>query len=166
MKTADKKVSLHIEEMFSELNSLADEATMADDIDGNTEYPFILMAGERRSYNANQIFRTPDWRKTDKDGAMRVHSDDLAQLGLQDKDKAVCRSEVGQIEVLLMQDDTVQPGMVTLPHGYGMLYSNSKGQLMQNGPAVNELTSAAHCDPIAKTPYHKHVAVAIEPISV
>ncbi|UZE96632.1 molybdopterin-dependent oxidoreductase [Alkalimarinus alittae] len=166
MKTRDKKVALHIEEMFSALDDLAEEATLASSIEGENEYPFILMAGERRSYNANQIFRTPDWRKTDKEGAMRIHSDDLSKLGLQDKDKALCRSETGQIDVLLMQDDTVQPGMVTLPHGYGMLYSNDKGELLQNGPAINELTSAGHCDPIAKTPYHKHVAVAIERVLV
>lgn len=165
MKTRDKKVALAIEEMFSALDDLAVEASQANEHQSGNEYPFILMAGERRSYNANQIFRTPDWRKTDKEGAMRIHSEDLSQLGLQDQDKAICRSESGQIDVLLMQDDTVQPGMVTLPHGYGMLYSDDEGNIVQNGPAVNELTSSDYCDPIAKTPYHKHVAVAIEPIS-
>lgn len=164
MKTADKKVSLAIEEMSAELNHLAEEAGLDGSIRGEQEYPFVLMAGERRSYNANQIFRTPDWRKTDKEGAMRIHSEDLLKLGLKDKDTAVCRSKTGQIDVLLMEDDTVQPGMVTLPHGYGMLYSNNQGELQQNGPSVNELTAAEHCDPIAKTPYHKHVSVMIEGI--
>src|SRR5262249_5189271 len=31
-------------------------------------YPFTLVAGQRRMHNANQIFRTPAWRKTDLDG--------------------------------------------------------------------------------------------------
>ncbi|WP_250655402.1 molybdopterin-dependent oxidoreductase [Alkalimarinus coralli] len=165
MKTADKKVELYIEEMSDELARLADEVTAVDESDRKQAFPFTLMAGERRSYNANQIFRTPDWRKTDKEGAMRIHPDDIAQLGLKDGEKAVCRSQVGQVDVLLMADDSVQPGMVTLPHGYGMLYSNEEGALVQNGPSVNELTSANHCDPIAKTPYHKHVPVMIEPLS-
>jgi len=158
MRTKDKKVNLYIEEMASELNALANEASEQAD----KEYPFILMAGERRSYNANQIFRTPDWRKTDKEGAMRIHPDDLKALGLEDGGKASCRSSVSQIEVQLMEDDAVQKGMVTLPHGYGMLYTSKTGEMKQNGPAINELTAGNYCDPIAKTPYHKHVPVAIE----
>lgn len=160
MRTKDKKVTLYIEEMSTALEALANEK--ADTT--NPEYPFILMAGERRSYNANQIFRTPDWRKTDKEGAMRIHPDDLKRLGLEDGGKARCRSATSQIDVLLMEDAAIQKGMVTLPHGYGMLYTHKNGELKQNGPAINELTAASHCDPIAKTPYHKHVPVAIEAI--
>ena len=160
MRTKDKKVNLYIEEMASELEALANEASEP----ANKEFPFVLMAGERRSYNANQIFRTPDWRKTDKEGAMRIHPEDLKSLGLEDGAKANCRSATSKIEVLLMEDDAVQKGMVTLPHGYGMLYTSTTGELKQNGPAINELTATDHCDPIAKTPYHKHVPVAIETV--
>jgi anaerobic selenocysteine-containing dehydrogenase len=162
MRTSDKKVELYIQEMADAMVQLRDEATSLGEDSGKAEYPFILMAGERRAYNANQIFRTPDWRKTDKEGAMRIHSDDLSKLGLEDGNKALCRSATGQIEVSLMKDDTVQPGMLTLPHGYGMLYSSDTGEQKQNGPAINELTAADYCDPIAKTPYHKHVLVAVE----
>jgi len=160
MRTKDKKINLYIEEMASELDALKNETTKQS----NEEYPFILMAGERRSYNANQIFRTPDWRKTDKEGAMRIHPEDLKALGLEDGGKANCRSAISQIEVHIMEDDAVQKGMVTLPHGYGMLYTSKTGEMKQNGPAINELTAVDHCDPIAKTPFHKHVPVAIEAI--
>ncbi len=162
MRTSDKKVELYIQEMADAMEQLCDEAAALGENNEKAEYPFVLMAGERRAYNANQIFRTPDWRKTDKDGAMRIHSDDLGKLGLEDGGKALCRSVTGQIEVSLMQDDTVQPGMLTLPHGYGMLYTSESGEQKQNGPAINELTAADYCDPIAKTPYHKHVLVAVE----
>ncbi len=170
IKTPDKKVHMHIRELDGELDDLVKEAQIlkAEALNSepaNSEYPFVLMAGERRSYNANQIFRTPDWRKTDKEGAMRIHPDDLAALSLADGDKAQCRSVTGKIEVDLMSDETVQLGMVTLPHGYGMLYTNDKNELKQNGPSINELTSVDHCDAIAKTPFHKHVAVAIEALT-
>jgi len=161
MKTPDKKVHLHIQEMADELDALHEELSTPDS-KVSSEYPFILMAGERRAYNANQIFRTPAWRKTDKEGAMRIHSEDLAKLGLDEGGLAICRSKVGQVEVSVMKDDTVQIGMVTLPHGYGMVYSSGSGELKQNGPAINELTESSYCDPIAKTPYHKHVPVMIE----
>lgn len=165
LKTEDKKVHLHIPEMNTALDELVYEAKTLQAESSNQEYPFTLMAGERRSYNANQIFRTPDWRKTEKEGAMRIHPQDLLSLSLEDGGKALCRSVAGQIEVTLMSDDSVQEGMVTLPHGYGMLYTDEQGELKQDGPAINELTSLDHCDAIAKTPFHKNVAVAVEAIA-
>jgi anaerobic selenocysteine-containing dehydrogenase len=161
MKTPDKKVHIYIPEMAKALDELAEEIKHSEIQDA--EYPFVLMAGERRAYNANQIFRTPDWRKTDKEGGMRIHPEDLNRLGLKDGGMALVRSDRGKIEVSLMEDDTMQPGVLSLPHGYGMQYTDqASGQLVQNGPAINELTSVDYCDPLAKTPYHKHVRVAIE----
>jgi anaerobic selenocysteine-containing dehydrogenase len=118
------------------------------------------MAGERRSYNANQIFRDPAWRKVDKDGAMRLHPQDAAVLGLADGDRASVESRTGRIDVSVEVDDSVRPGVVTLPHGYGGHYAG-RGPI---GPAVNRLTASAHCEPFTKTPYHKYVPVRIRPV--
>ena len=139
--------------MLRELESLATEPA------GDATYPFILMAGERRSYNANQIFRDPAWRKVDKDGAMRLHPKDAAELGLADGDRATVESQTAQIEVLVEIDDSVRSGVVTLPHGYGGFYAG-RGPI---GPAINRLTASAHCEPFTKTPYHKYVPVRIRP---
>jgi anaerobic selenocysteine-containing dehydrogenase len=118
------------------------------------------MAGERRSYNANQIFRNPAWRKVDKDGAMRVHPRDAEALGLGDGDRATVESATGEIEVSVEIDDSVRPGVVTLPHGYGGNYAG-RGPI---GPSINRLTATSHCEPFTKTPYHKHVPVRIRPV--
>ena len=40
------------------------------------EFPFVLSAGERRSFTANTIFRDPTWRKRDADGALRISRED------------------------------------------------------------------------------------------
>jgi anaerobic selenocysteine-containing dehydrogenase len=55
----------------------------------------------------------------------------------------------------------MRPGVVSLPHGYGMRYDGGPPA----GPALNMLTSATHCDRIAATPFHKHVPVMIEPVT-
>jgi anaerobic selenocysteine-containing dehydrogenase len=154
LRTPDRRVHLAIPEMLVELEALAEESAAVHD-----SYPFILMAGERRSYNANQIFREPTWRKVDKDGAMRVHPRDAAGLGLADKDCAIVESVTGEIGVTIEIDDSVRPGVVTLPHGYGGSYAGG-GPI---GPAINRLTAAAHCEPFTRTPYHKHVPVRIRP---
>jgi anaerobic selenocysteine-containing dehydrogenase len=151
VRTADRRIQLAIPEMLQELERLASES--AD----TGPYPFILMAGERRSYNANQIFRDPAWRKVDREGAMRMHPKDALDLGLADGERATVESAAAELEVRVEIDDSVRPGVVTLPHGYGGHFQG-RGPI---GPAVNRLTTAGHCEPFTKTPYHKYVPVRI-----
>lgn len=154
IKTKDRRVHLVIPEMLTELRALKSEVMPGEN------YPFILMAGERRSYNANQIYRDPAWRKVDPHGAMRMHPEDANQLELVDGSRAICESERSSINVVIEIDDGVRRGMVTLPHGYGMRYKDSE----PIGPQINRLTSGAHCDPLSRTPFHKHVPVHIRKI--
>ncbi|MGZ3419796.1 MAG: molybdopterin dinucleotide binding domain-containing protein, partial [Polyangiales bacterium] len=145
----DRRIHLDVPEMLAALRALRDEPA--------AEHSFVLLAGERRSYNANQIFRDPAWRKVDRDGAMRMHPEDAKSLGLRDGARAICASERGEIEVTIEIDDALRTGMVTLPHGYGMRYRGGDPQ----GPELNRLTASDHCDPLARTPYHKHVPVTV-----
>ena len=119
----------------------------------------VFGAGERRTYNANAIFRDPAWRKQDKEGALRIHPSDADSLGLADGTKARVRSATGVIDVSVKRDESVRRGMVTLPHGHGTRYGDSE----PIGPALNQLTSAEHCEPFTRTPFHKHVPVRIRP---
>jgi len=151
LKSPDRRIHLAIPEMFEALGALRAESPPG------SQYPFILMAGERRSYNANQIYRDPAWRKTDKAGSMRMHPEDAAALGVTDGESVICQSACDEIEVVVEVDEGVRPGVLTLPHGYGMRYQGS-GPL---GPAINRLTSSSHCDPFTKTPYHKYVPVSV-----
>ncbi|HET9694356.1 MAG TPA: molybdopterin-dependent oxidoreductase [Steroidobacteraceae bacterium] len=155
VRNPDRKIRLDIPEMLRELAALERESV------DPAAHPFILMAGERRSYNANQIYRDPAWRKVDKDGVMRMHPEDAAALGLADGIRAVVESDRGRLEVTVEIDDGVRRGVVTLPHGYGATYAG-RGPI---GPAINRLTASDHCDPFTKTPYHKYVPVTIVPMA-
>lgn len=157
----DSKIALAIPELLSELGGLADEPLEVH----TDEYPFVLAAGERRAYNANQVYRDPDWRKQDRNGALRIHPADALGLGLGTGDPAVRRSRRGAVPVEILVDENVPRGVVSLPHGFGMLYTTAEGATKQNGPAVNVLTALEDRDPIAGTPWHKHVRVNIESIS-
>jgi anaerobic selenocysteine-containing dehydrogenase len=157
IRNPDRRIHLAVPEMLRELESLAVET-----LDESATHPFILMAGERRSYNANQIFRNPAWRKGDKEGVMRMHPNDAVALGIEDAGRAIVQSARGQLEVTVELDDCVRPGVVTLPHGYGAFFEG-RGPI---GPAVNRLTAADHCDPLTRTPYHKYVPVRIVPTPV
>ncbi|MDF2695098.1 MAG: formate dehydrogenase-O, major subunit [Labilithrix sp.] len=149
IRHADGRIHLDISEMLGALRALRDEP---DEI-----HPLVLIAGERRSYNANQIYRDPAWRKVDPHGAMRMHPEDARARGLADGARAICTSETGEIEVTVELDDALRPGVAILPHGYGMRYRGGD----PIGPQINRLTASHHCDPLAKTPYHKHVPVSV-----
>jgi anaerobic selenocysteine-containing dehydrogenase len=126
------------------------------------DYPFILAAGQRRMFNANQIFRDPAWRRDDPDGALLINTKDLEALGAHDGEWIAVASPAGRVVVRCKIDDSLRPGQLALPHGYGQSYPARDGERLNNGPRVNALTDSENCDPVARTPYHKHVAVRLE----
>jgi anaerobic selenocysteine-containing dehydrogenase len=151
IKNKDKKIYLEIPEMTVAMAALKAEKPESPD------FPFILMAGERRTYNANQIYRNPAWRKTDPKGSLRMHPDDAQALGLTTGVEVVCASESGSVHVFVEIDNSVRRKMVTLPNGYGLTYQDNEPV----GPQLNMLTQSNHCEPFTKTPYHKYVPVKI-----
>jgi anaerobic selenocysteine-containing dehydrogenase len=126
------------------------------------DYPFVLAAGQRRMFNANQIFRDPAWRRDDPDGALLINARDLEELGASDGEWIAVQSPAGRVVVRCKVDDSLRRGQLALPHGYGQSYPTRDGERLNNGPRVNALTDSRNCDPIAATPYHKHVAVRLE----
>ena len=157
IRNPNGKIHVFIPEMVDEMAALATEDSALTD-----DFPLILAAGERRAYNANQIYRTPEWRRDDPDGALRISPVDAEAVGVADGDKAMCTSQRSTIEVVVAIDSSQRPGFVSLPHGHGFEYPDLETEeLVQHGPRVNELTSSDWCDPIAKTPYHKYVPVRV-----
>jgi formate dehydrogenase len=192
----DKRFPLVIPELLDELRSLAVERP------GWTtdEFPFVLSAGERRSSTANTIIRDPDWRKRDRDGALRVSKEDAVRLGLEDGGRVLVTTAAGAAEATVEITDAMMPGHVSLPNGQGVDYPAAdgggtdgetagsegfggersgdegsgsgesgegaawKGTPVLTGVPANELTSLGWRDPIAATPWHKHVPARLEAI--
>jgi anaerobic selenocysteine-containing dehydrogenase len=153
----DRKVRLAIAPMLEWLGKL-DPAAAAPAGD----YPFVLAAGQRRMFNANQIFRDPAWRRDDPDGALLINAADLAALGVNDGEWIAVQSAAGRVVARCKRDDSMKSGQLALPHGYGQGYPAADGERLNNGPRVNVLTESGNRDPIAGTPYHKHVPVRLE----
>ena len=152
----DRKVHLVVPGMLEWLGRLDPAASLAD-----PDFPFVLSAGQRRMFNANQIFRDPAWRRDDPDGALLIHPLDLAALGVESGGWVAVESVSGRLLVRCKADESMRRGHVVLPHGFGQAYPAADGERLVNGPRVNVLTAGAHRDPIAGTPYHKQVAVRV-----
>jgi formate dehydrogenase len=147
IRTPDRKLHLHLPDLVAEL-----ERTLASPAAHDTQFPFVLTAGERRSFTANTIMRDPTWRKKDAGGALRMHPDDAAALGAATGDEVRLTTRRDSIVVAIEVTDTMQRGHVALPNGFGI----------GSGVAPNELTSSADRDPFVGTPWHKHVPARVE----
>ena len=152
----DRRIALEIPEMLDEIRALADTRP------GHTtaEFPFVLSAGERRAFTANDIFRDPAWRTRDADGALRVSPADAAALGLVDGGRARISTAAGTAEATVEVSDAMLPGHAALPNGFGLDFAGPDG-VQVPGVAPNELTSTDWRDAYAGTPWHKHVPARI-----
>jgi len=160
LRTDDGRVHLAIAELLPEVAALAHTTP-----DRDPDFPFVLSAGERRSFTANTIFRDPAWRKRDAGGALRIHPDDAARVGVAEGGRVRVTTQGGSTEATVELNDTMQPGHVALPNGLGLSYRAGEGEVV-TGVAPNELTSGTHRDPWAGTPYHKHVPARLEAVEV
>jgi anaerobic selenocysteine-containing dehydrogenase len=156
----DRKVRLAVPGMLEWLAHLDPESAGAP-----REFPFMLAAGQRRMFNANQIFRDPAWRRDDPDGALLINPADLDALGASDGDWLAVESAVGRLVARCKADDSMRRSQLALPHGYGQSYPAADGERLTNGPRINLLTESGNRDPIAGTPYHKHVAVRLSRVT-
>ena len=161
LETPDKRVQLIIPELLRELAELAQEDPRVRD----PAYPFVLAAGERRTSTANTVYRDPAWRRKDAQGALRMAPADALRLGIADGGRARITTRAGSAVARVELTETLQPGHVTLPNGFGVAYPGDDGRPVARGVAPNELTSLQDKDWFAGTPLHKHVPARIEPVA-
>lgn len=153
----DGRFHLVIPELLEELARLDRGPTAYTSAD----FPLVLSAGERRSFTANVIIRDPDWRRRDRQGALRISPRDAKGLGLATGDTARIVTEAGSAVASVEVTDVMQDGHVSLPNGMGVSYPTIEGEEVV-GVALNELTSTTLVDRFWGTPWHKHVPARVE----
>jgi anaerobic selenocysteine-containing dehydrogenase len=159
--TPGGRVQLALPDLLEELDALDAGPPQAT----SDEFPFVLSAGERRSFTANTIFRTPEWRKKDAGGALRISPDDAERLGLSDGGRVRVTTKRGSAVTVAEVSDRMQPGHVSLPNGLGVDFTSPDGGLERAGAAPNELTASEDRDRFAGTPWHKHVPARVEAVA-
>src|SRR4051794_3178543 len=148
------RLDLAIDELLDELAALAGESDAPD-----PDFPFVLSAGERRANTALTLIRDPAWRKRDPHGALRINPADAQALGLADGDLAAITTHRARCSAPVELTDTMRPGHISLPNGFGVAHGPG-GPV--TGVAPNELTDGARRDPVAGTPWHKHVPARVQ----
>jgi formate dehydrogenase len=159
ISTPSGKLELDLPDMLEEVKKLALEPDAP-----RSEFPFVLSAGERRSFTANTIIRDPAWRQKDGDGALRMSPNDARELGVTSGDRVRLVTKRDRVVVAVEVSDTMQLGHVSLPNGLGTSYPDRDAEGTLGGIAPNELTSTEDRDPFVGTPWHKSVPARIERI--
>lgn len=157
--TPNGRIQLALPEFFDELRSLATEPAPAPPAD----YPFVLSAGERRSYTANTIIRDPEWRRKGQLGALRISPDDAAGLRVATGDTVRVVTRRGAQQVQAEVSDRMRKGHVSLPNGHGLCAPDAP--VPEDGLPPNELTAIEDRDAFAGTPWHKFVPARIERVA-
>ncbi|MGZ3440714.1 MAG: molybdopterin dinucleotide binding domain-containing protein, partial [Polyangia bacterium] len=158
--TPDRKIHLDLPDLRTELDKLIHGGATVED----RAFPFVLSAGERRSFTANTIIRDPSWRKKDPAGALRISPADAAELGVVAGDPVRLTTRTGSAVVTVEVTDRMQRGHVSLPNGLGVGYPTGSA-VSPTGVAPNELTALEDRDPFVGTPWHKHVPARIERVA-
>lgn len=161
LRTPDQKINVDLPEMFAELGALRDAPVSL----ANEEFPYVLSAGERRSFTANTIMRDPSWRKKDPEGALRLSVADAEELGIESGARIRVTTAGGTAVAVAEVNPTMQSGHIALPNGLGLRYAPAGGDPEVTGVAPNELTTTDWKDPIAGTPWHKHVPARLEVVA-
>jgi len=151
VKRAKAEFHLVLPDLLDELAKLPTEPAR------DPAFPFVLSAGERRSFTANTIIRDPEWRKKGADGSLRISPDDAAALGVATGETVRLTTRRDTVLVPIEISESMQRGHVSLPNGLGLSYPSGK-----RGVAPNDLTSTSDRDPFVGTPWHKHVPARVE----
>ncbi len=154
LRTSNGKVHLHIpvlDDWLARINP-SDELEALE----GTDYPMLLMAGERSDFNATTRMRNRDWMSGKTSGkrpcTMKIHPEDAKELGLETGGTALVETEASSLEVEVEVSERPYRGTVSIPHGFGLEHC---GQV--EGVNVNFLAPAGNRDPLAATPLHKSI---------
>ena len=152
------KVALDLPDLLQDAAKLNAETPA----EAGKDYPFVLSAGERRSFTANTILRNPRWRRKDVAGALFIHPEDAARLNPGAGSRARISTRGGSQDVQVELSERMQRGHISLPNGLGLAYPDEQGRWRPTGAAPNELTWSELRDEYVGTPWHKSVPARLE----
>ncbi len=112
----------------------------------------MVLVGRRQLRTANSWTQNVPVLVRGKDTCLaQLHPDDGSRLGLRDGALAVVRSAAGSIEVPIELTDTVMPGVVCIPYGWGHGLPGTRQAVAATAPGVNVnvLTDATVVDPLS-----------------
>ncbi len=133
--TANGRVNLQPDVLLQALQALPDPQAAARAEDAA---PAFRLIGRRDPRSNNSWMHNAQRLIKGKDRCVaHMHPRDAEQLGLQDGDRIQVQSAVGRVQVPMHCSEDVMPGVVSIPHGWGHVFSDSELGLARSQPGVN-----------------------------
>ena len=158
VRNEDGRINVLIPELADWVKGI-DAESEAKVLESDVKYPFVLMAGRHMDMNANTLMRNPAWNKNRRACTLAMNPEDAESLNLSDVQMVKVTTEAGEVEIELEVTGATRPGLVIIPHGFGLDYN---GQVY--GVNVNRLTKNTYRDRLAATPLHRYVPCRVEAV--
>ena len=127
----------------------------------------MVLVGRRQLRTANSWTQNIPVLVRGRDSCVaQIHPDDAARLGLVDGATATVRSAVGAIAVPVELTDSVMPGVVCIPYGWGHGLPGTRQAVASDhaGVNVNVLTDASVVDPLSGNAVLNGIPVTVAPM--
>ncbi|MDG6105877.1 molybdopterin oxidoreductase family protein [Dactylosporangium aurantiacum] len=126
----------------------------------------LVLVGRRHLRSNNSwMHNVPGLMKGRDRCTLQVHPSDAAALRLTDGAAATVASRVGTLTVAVEVTDTVMPGVVSLPHGWGHGAPGTRAKVAAASPGVNSnlLTDDRVIDPLSGNSVLNGIPVTVAP---
>ncbi|MDH6577253.1 molybdopterin-dependent oxidoreductase [Kitasatospora sp. MAP5-34] len=147
LRTPSGKVELAPPQLVDEARRLADSLATAPGAG-------LLLVGRRQLRSNNSwMHNLPLLAGGSNRCTLQLHPDDAARLGVTAGQSVTVRSRVGEVAAVAELTDTLTPGVVSLPHGWGHTDPATRSELATREAGVNSnlLTDEEPIDPLSGT---------------
>ena len=128
--TPDKKIRLAPQYLLDDLPRLAER------IERPAE-PLVLVSRRHLRSNNTWLHNVPALMKGKDRCTLLIHPDDAARCGVTDNEIVTVKSEAGEIKVPVEITDSIKPGVVSMPHGWGHGKPGTRMSVANNSPGAN-----------------------------
>src|SRR5262249_24597367 len=130
-------------------------------------HPTLVLIGRRELRSNNSwMHNLPALMKGDEQCTLLIHPDDATRLGLSEGAFANICSETSTVKAPVHVTDTIMPGVVSLPHGWGHNLPGTRlgTAAAHAGVSINRLISDVQIEPLSGNAVLSAVAVSISPL--
>jgi anaerobic selenocysteine-containing dehydrogenase len=128
--TPDKKIRLAPQYLLDDLPRLAARLERPAE-------PLVLVSRRHLRSNNTWLHNVPALMKGKGRCTLLIHPDDAARCGISDSDVVTVKSEAGEIKVPVEVTDSIKPGVVSMPHGWGHGKPGTRMSVANNSPGAN-----------------------------
>lgn len=117
----------------------------------HSPHGFVLIGRRHLRSNNSWMHNLPALAGGSNRCTLQIHPDDARRLGL--GDLAVVKGPGGELTVPVEVTDTIRPGVVSIPHGWGHGQDGTRLEVAATAPGVNvnQLNDGTYLDPLSGT---------------